>query len=319
MLIADATLGWTNRAGFSGARRMNDGAVWQVSIDDDGRRVLDLPSRDAGPRLVALGDSFVFGDGVDPEQHFLHRLGLDLGTAIVNLGVVGYSTDQELLAFQRYRGDCDILLLATYLSNDLQGILSHSAGLRFKPKYVKLDDGLEYRPLPHPLLNRLRHESYLATLTLRALRRAAPALFDEPESSRGEEDAWGIYLELVERIVDEAVRRGASRVVILLWSHDDTRRAPHDAADLERRFTDRGVKVIDLDRIIAERGLDPRALYYSGAVDPGGHWNAEGHALVAEVMRAVLLHELPIQIPERKTRTPPTITWNEAVRNGVSM
>ncbi len=272
---------------------MNDGAVWQVSIDGDGRRVLDLPSRDAALRLVALGDSFVFGDGVDPQQHFLHRLGLELGAAIVNLGVVGYSTDQELLAFQRYRGDCDVLLLLTYLSNDLPGILSHSAGARFKPKYVKTGDELEYRPLPHPLLNRLRHESYLATLTLRALHRVAPALFDESEPSAAAQDAWEIYVALVERIVDEAARRGAARVVILLWSHDAARRAPQGAADLERRFTDRGVVVVDLDRIIAERGLDPRALYYDGSVDPGAHWNAEGHALVAEVLGAALLRRAP--------------------------
>ena len=31
------------------------------------------------------------------------------------------------------------------------------------------------------------------------------------------------------------------------------------------------------------------------------------------------IHALPMRMPARKTRTPPTTTWNAALRNGVSM
>jgi hypothetical protein len=63
------------------------------------------PGVAAAPRLVVLGDSFVWGFGVEEDEIFTRVLERESPAPIevVNMGVAGYGTDQELLAW-RERG-----------------------------------------------------------------------------------------------------------------------------------------------------------------------------------------------------------------------
>ena len=60
-------------------------------------------SKPAGTQhIVVLGDSLVWGFGVEEHELFTHVLEEKLrpGARVINLGVSGYSTDQELLLYR---------------------------------------------------------------------------------------------------------------------------------------------------------------------------------------------------------------------------
>src|SRR5439155_1080671 len=90
----------------------------RIRINDKGLRGKDYPyERVAGKRRVlVLGDSLVFGYGVEQDEVFTDVLeGMLPATEVINAGVSGYGTDQELLWFRsegvRYRPDLVIILM----------------------------------------------------------------------------------------------------------------------------------------------------------------------------------------------------------------
>jgi lysophospholipase L1-like esterase len=64
---------------------------------------LDQRPREAGPRVVVIGDSFTFGDGVAEGDRFTDVLARRLGAAVevVNLGVPGYASTDEVHVARR--------------------------------------------------------------------------------------------------------------------------------------------------------------------------------------------------------------------------
>ena len=73
-------------------------------------------------RVLVLGDSFVEAMQVDLEETFAARLEQRLGVEMLNAGVSGYSTDNELRAFvtrgARYAPDAVLLLV--HVGNDVE-------------------------------------------------------------------------------------------------------------------------------------------------------------------------------------------------------
>ena len=117
----NADLGWQLTPGWSGVHHHYDYDV-EYDIDDSGFRV-DPHAGMTGPRVAVLGDSFTFGLGVANDETFVSRLNArsDDRRQYLNLGVPGYSTDQELLLFRKTGKALkpDSVLLVVYLANDL--------------------------------------------------------------------------------------------------------------------------------------------------------------------------------------------------------
>lgn len=85
-------------------------------------------------RVVALGDSFTWGVGVEPHEVFPARLEEALGrlypnAEVINLGVPGYDPSLELDLLKRYglQFDPDLVMLNIYVGNDI--IRTRDAGL----------------------------------------------------------------------------------------------------------------------------------------------------------------------------------------------
>ncbi|RMG12309.1 MAG: hypothetical protein D6731_13910 [Planctomycetota bacterium] len=78
----------------------NQETRWRIRIDDQGHRVRLRGARQGAPRrtVLALGDSFAFGYGVDYEQSFLALFedSLPADFALVNAGVPGYGPREYL-------------------------------------------------------------------------------------------------------------------------------------------------------------------------------------------------------------------------------
>jgi hypothetical protein len=109
-------------------------------------------------RIVVVGDSYTAGDGVSNafrwsdvlEQRLLAAMG-GKGVQVLNFGLPGSGTDQQLLALRELGGelDYDILLLAPMVENILRNLDSHrlatsafSGQLVERPKpYFTLENG----------------------------------------------------------------------------------------------------------------------------------------------------------------------------------
>lgn len=121
MSIYDPDLGWRLAPLWSGKHENVDFSteyrVNSLGFRDDSPNPLD----EAGQCTVVLGDSFVFGFGVAEQDTFIYRLNKEWGGTFVNCGVPGYSTDQQMLVFERVVSPWRParVLLVVYLGNDL--------------------------------------------------------------------------------------------------------------------------------------------------------------------------------------------------------
>jgi len=128
--LPDGVRGWRLRPGFEGWIR-DEGAVW-VRINSDGLRDREHPLV-AGPgtvRVALLGDSYMQATNVAQEHTFAARLESRLigcpapagGRAeVLNFGVNGYSTAQQLLTFRSHvaKYSPEVVILALYTGNDI--------------------------------------------------------------------------------------------------------------------------------------------------------------------------------------------------------
>ena len=120
----DPELGWANRPGARGRLVAPEFDV-EMAIDAEGLRGPEVArAKLSGTRRIALfGDSFAMGWGVAEDDTLRAQLALQLRARdpnapveVLNFGVAGYSTDQELLAFRKLgaRFAPDVVVLVVY-------------------------------------------------------------------------------------------------------------------------------------------------------------------------------------------------------------
>lgn len=157
--------GWfhiPNKAGWFGLEGEEFRAF--VQINSKGLRERELPyEKPPGTyRILILGDSFIEGYQVSQDQTIakvLERLlndgRSDLHFEVINAGVGGWGTDNELLFFRHegYRYRPDLVILGFLAGNDvannlyvLEDALYHRV---LKPYFVLNDDQLELRNFPY--------------------------------------------------------------------------------------------------------------------------------------------------------------------------
>lgn len=115
----DDRLGWRHRENWQGQHTHAD---FQATYSTDARGYRKDPSPNQGPATLVLGDSFTFGVGVSNRQTFVARLNQRFpDRRFINAGVIGYSTDQQVLHLEKIRRiqPIDSILLAVYLGNDI--------------------------------------------------------------------------------------------------------------------------------------------------------------------------------------------------------
>jgi len=150
----DPYLGWTNRPGASGTAYGPDGLVSPISINSLGLRDREVDySRPAGlKRILVLGDSFAWGYGLKTEERFSDILDAQFpGIQVLNLGVVGYSTDQESVLLERegFKYDPDMVILLVHDTDIFHNGLRANYGKK-KPYYRMIDGELTRQGVPVP-------------------------------------------------------------------------------------------------------------------------------------------------------------------------
>jgi hypothetical protein len=155
VIRAHPLYGWALRPGATMHSRASDrGLDYHIRIDSLGRaRCRTRPMAGTGVRrILFLGDSMVFGAGVEAPQRCTELLETALapGVEVVNAGVSGWGTDQEYLylTHEGFGLHPDIVVLGVCMLNDVLNVmLPHELfGTAPKPRFV-LDSGrLQLQP-----------------------------------------------------------------------------------------------------------------------------------------------------------------------------
>lgn len=102
-------------------------------------------------RIAVTGDSFVWGYGVNNDEIFTEVLEKKLGSGfeILNFGVSGYGTDQELLQFKSkiLEFEPDMLIVSFY-NNDIENIISSRQYGYSKPLFILENGSLRLSNVP---------------------------------------------------------------------------------------------------------------------------------------------------------------------------
>ena len=231
-------------------------------------------------KMLILGDSFMYGEGIQIQSRFDHRMA-EMGYAkkMVNLGVSGYSTDQEFLAGERSilpLGKGDVVLLETF-GDDFRGLLSGFFAGRPKPRYEAEDGRDVLVPAAIRSQDVLKDRSYLVRIFAKWM---APDEVAPQLSFRDLDKAEGIYYRLILKHLVPAAERGV-KVVIVYHGH---KVVDHDFGD------NAGMQVeYEIRRLCEQFGftyifLDPEMDKPEFRQPDGVHWNALGHQKFAELM-----------------------------------
>jgi hypothetical protein len=279
----DAGLGFVPTPGATA-----DFDLWKIrmTVTDDGLRSNGTPPPRGTP-ILAVGDSFTFGDDVDDDATWPAQLEQQLGRPVVNGGVFGYGLDQMVLRAERLldRIPADVLI-TSIISDDIQRCeFSYRYG--WKP-YFRVDEGElhlhnvpvptpETTPVPTGTLNRWIGSSHLA---LWIARRIDPDRWLLPQSIRVHRQGSEVSRALLERLVRLTRERDVRLLLVLQW-HPRSRSGPgREVLDHARELGVPGVRVFpELKRRVRLSRLGKPI--WADFFTRSGHMNAEGNLLVA--------------------------------------
>ncbi len=248
-------------------------------------------------RLLMLGDSVAFGFRVRDFETFSYLLEHRSDRyEVVNLGVEGYGTDQELLVLEEegLRYHPDVVVLNVCIANDpLDNFLPSWWYWRPKPHFtwdgrrLVLHEDQRLSP-PRRAIQWLADESHVLNRLRELLPFASdPSLFPPV---RGEWRPFNRHAanELTVRIacrVRDVARRGAADFLVLLHPDKVTflHRSPV-ATMLGSALRNEGIRVEDLLETYQAAGLS----YDQVAIDGQGHPTPLGHHFIAEEIERLL-------------------------------
>jgi lysophospholipase L1-like esterase len=232
-----------------------------------GRRELDEP--DARRRVVVLGDSMVFGEGVEESERFTDQLeAAEPAWRVDNLGMTGFGPDLMLRALEEVGLGLkpDVVVLTIY-TDDLRRVRPAYAGAGFEIPRFTLRSGqlvsIDYPPTH--VWNRFSTTVAIQELAWRL---------------SGAE--WDLNAAILDQFRDHAAHAPFKLVLVFLPGTSDT------ANDIKRRtwlraYAERtGCPFLDLTDPIL--GGDRESRFIAN----NWHLNSRGHAVVAREVRRVL-------------------------------
>lgn len=254
-----------------------------VTFNEAGFRDRHLP-KEAGPgTIMAVGDSFTFGWGVEESVRFSNQLEKIIGHPVINIAAptdfIGY---RRLISYAIEKGaTTSQIVVGVCMENDLS--LYSNANLSSESKnFSSIKEWLIAHSATYFLFTTAVHNNkWLKSLAVRTgLIKENLSAIERPHYSP----------ELVAASINNilALIEGfEARILIIpsraLWTGSIEQRM--DTAQLHdaflRELLKRNVHVIDL-RPFMEKSGDPLSFHFNN----DGHWNAKGHRLAAELLGA---------------------------------
>jgi hypothetical protein len=301
--------------GFVGREREREFDV-EVRLNAGGYRQADFSPLAEGRRIVAVGDSFTFGHGVEGEEAYprvLERLLAERGerAQVVNAGVPGRWVDEYYLELRERSLALapDLVVLGFFVGNDIDGEDArthvwrerdeHGGPLRIDVDDVRVEEGYRVQKVKKPRWSLpVVRDSHLAQLVIDAARSfgaeiGTPRLKEEdvfrPTYSPETEEALSRVEDLLVAIRDVCREHGADLLVVIIPMRQQVypaERRGHEDLDwdkpqrlVEDFLTRNGVAWLDLRPALVAASSGP-PLYF--AID--SHWTPRGHEVAAEAI-----------------------------------
>ena len=290
----DPLLGWAHQPGQEGIFETPQFRTF-VRINENGLRDREhtYERQNDIQRILVLGDSFAWGYGVEESERFTQRLEEVLDVEVINAGVSGYSTDQELLWYRtegiKYETDLVILVVAgnDVGDNDRQLVST----IYYKPKFVIEDGRLVStgHPVPETSLQgkTVYFLSQRSSLAYFLVQRYFDALstygriknnsvqMSLPVSEvPAEKEPFILTLALIDEMRNIAA---SGRAEFMIVTTDNWWNLQSEATytDFVAALRSEGYPVLDVESM---PGFDPEKML----IPDDGHWNRSGHEYVAD-------------------------------------
>ncbi len=287
IIVSDARVGWALRPNLRDVVRKGNGGQHVMSTDEEGHRITRAAgerSRANEPTLIVVGDSYIQSLGANDPETFAWIIAHEMPVNVVNLGVLGYGTDQELLmldAFLEAHPAANVRDIVVFVTeNDFVDVQlsSHYLG-RHKPRFQVIDGRLYRGSYRLGLSDRLMDVSYLYWLVnSKIAERMRDTVYDP---SRGID----VVVACLAAMREAAARRGARFHVLVHHLVEIAPLSESQWADFRRRAGATDITA----RLRPPDGPDP--IGYDGF-----HWNGAGHRRVA----ALLKERLDAAAPSRE-------------------
>lgn len=246
-----------------------------------------------GVQLLAVGDSYTFGDDVNDEDAWPAHLESLTGRPVINAGVFGYGLDQSVLRGELLLGQirADTLVIS-FIPDDLnRSELSYRYA--WKPYFSIEEEELVLRNVPVPRLpppvnyrvvRDLLSYSHLADAVFR---RVAPDWwYLAGAEQRAHDDGVSVGRLLMNRLARAADRHG---VRVLVVAQTDRSLSTVGVNEVLEAAESNGLETLDLAEHLARKiHADPRIEeeFFLGPF--GGHMTSAGNRWVAEKIAAKL-------------------------------
>jgi lysophospholipase L1-like esterase len=250
----DAELGWfpkpNNEVSYTGTRTIH------IAHNEMGFRDKPHTREKTRPRLIFLGDSFVWGYDVEEGERFTEFLQAELPSIeVINLGVSGYGTDQCYLLLRKFFDfyDPDAVIYMFSETDIRDNSVNFNYKAYYKPYYVLRDGELKLKGVPVP-------RSSVWTRWMKSIADQFPHLRNKAD----------VTPHLISAMDDFVKSNGTSFAVGLIDDHPAVR----------QHLTDNKIVFFDVSHV------DQRYRY----PEHGFHWTPQGHQVVARTIQAFLVH-----------------------------
>ena|SRR5688572_25506043 len=281
LVVSDAHAGWTGGPHLVDAVVALPGNRFRVNTDGSGRRavrVSDSPSAQF-PAVVLVGDSFVFGLTVDDHETFAALLAEQMpDRRIVNLGVTGYGTDQQLIGLEQFLNSIGSVnvsdVIVVVFENDFLDVQRRFDPYlgRAKPLFRVVASTLDRGNFKLPVLDQVMDYSRLVWLlrSKLATMRGSPAI--------NADSGAAVVLAGLGAIRRLGESHGAR---VHVFAHRRTTRLSSVSDSVWSAFLDRA-DAVDITETF-------RATPEGNPIGPdGAHWNPEGHRRAARIIQESL-------------------------------
>ena len=244
-------------------------------------RALDQP--DSRRRIIVLGDSMVFGDGVEEPERFTEQLEAETPAwRVDNLGMSGFGPDLMLRALEEVGLPLkpDVVIVTMY-TDDFRRVHPRYAGAGFEiPRFAIRSGRLVSVPYPR---SSVWTRWSIATAIHETLWRLSGA-------------EWDLNTAILDRFREDGARSRFTLVLTFLPGRWDT---PNDQQRRNwlRMYAERtATPFLDLTDSILDGTSESRFIFNNP------HLNASGHAVVAREIQKLLRDRLPAgQRPSAQT------------------
>lgn len=282
------TFGWATRPDLRDRTAFGDRLLNTNSRGLRGTREYPLEAPAATLRVVLLGDSFTFGEGVSDHETYAQRLEARFPRLeMINLGVHGYAHDQMLLFFEeeglRYRPE---VVMLGFIGADMKR--NRLAFRDYAKPYFSLDAGkLRLRGVPIDAPEEFLRRAWLRPRALDLLE--IVSLKIERRMGRLFEREKALTSALLDRIVERSRAIGAEPIFVFLPVGSEA--YTDDPSPREDFFLDycaaREISHLTLRQAFltaADERFDFGRVF---------HWNEIGHDIAARALGEFMAERFP--------------------------